>query len=659
MKFKRKLYFYLSIGMAFMLIPLYLSIQSMKSTTEMIDFIVNEQIRLSELSYKLDNDIKINNSDVLTAIILNNKSTRINVQESFKNIKNDINQVDEFLKEIDFKHDKLVEKVDIIRRRVVGYEAVNQSINEALQSQNTEDIEDALLGFSKINKKFSEDTNGLLELVKSELEKDIYNLKITNSDMKLRIFVSFSVSFLIIIFSIYKLLSLNTKVKIQLKRAEDAEKEQRYLKGELAKYNDDLEKEIEKKTEELHSKIYTNYISGLPNRNQLLLDMQEHNFLYMAILDIDKFQQFNDIYGEELGNTAIRMSADFISRSVPAENNMLYHITGDEFVIATQNKKLSKTDFITKIEELLEEYKHNEFRYEEKTFNLIMSAGLSFSGGSKMLAYADMALKNAKKKNISLGIFEDDKKIEEEHIKIIECYNTLLRSFENNTIISYFQPILPLSDKSKPRKYESLVRIIDDGKVIPPITFIDVAKKHRLYQKLTQVVIENTLSVIEKYRVPCSINISVDDITSKSTLEFLYKKLDSFEYSNLITIELLETEDFQDYEDVLEFCKNIRSYGAKIALDDFGSGYSNFSHALNLPIDYIKIDASIISNIDRDKNSQVMVETIVDLARKMKVETIAEFVSSVEILETVTSLGVDYAQGFYIGKPEPITYYIK
>ena len=659
MKFKRKLYFYLSIGMAFMLIPLYLSIQSMKSTTEMIDFIVNEQIRLSELSYKLDNDIKINNSDVLTAIILNNKSTRINVQESFKNIKNDINQVDEFLKEIDFKHDKLVEKVDIIRRRVIGYEAVNQSINEALQSQNTEDIEDALLGFSKINKKFSEDTNGLLELVKSELEKDIYNLKITNSDMKLRIFVSFSVSFLIIIFSIYKLLSLNTKVKIQLKRAEDAEKEQRYLKGELAKYNDDLEKEIEKKTEELHSKIYTNYISGLPNRNQLLLDMQEQNFLYMAILDIDKFQQFNDIYGEELGNTAIRMSADFISRSVPAENNMLYHITGDEFVIATQNKKLSKTDFITKIEELLEEYKHNEFRYEEKTFNLIMSAGLSFSGGSKMLAYADMALKNAKKKNISLGIFEDDKKIEEEHIKIIECYNTLLRSFENNTIISYFQPILPLSDKSKPRKYESLVRIIDDGKVIPPITFIDVAKKHRLYQKLTQVVIENTLSVIEKYRVPCSINISVDDITSKSTLEFLYKKLDSFEYSNLITIELLETEDFQDYEDVLEFCKNIRSYGAKIALDDFGSGYSNFSHALNLPIDYIKIDASIISNIDRDKNSQVMVETIVDLARKMKVETIAEFVSSVEILETVTSLGVDYAQGFYIGKPEPITYYIK
>ncbi len=659
MEFKKKLYIYISIGLALMLVPLYLSIQSMRSTSKIVDFIVNEQIQVSALSYRLDNDIKINNSDVLTAIILNNKVTRINVQQSFKNIKDDINQIDEFLKKLNFRHEKLIDKIALIKRRVVGYEAINQSINEALNSKNREDIEDSLLGFSKINKKFSEDTNDLLELAKDELQKDIQNLQITNNDVKVRIFLSFSVSFFIIFFAIYKLISLNTKVKIQLKRAEDAEKEQRYLKGELTKYNDDLEKEIEKKTAELHHKIYTSYLSGLPNRNQLLLDMQEYEFIYMAILDVDKFQQFNDIYGEDVGNTALRMSADFISRYISQDAYKLYHITGDEFVIAVEKSDLSKIDFITSIEKLLEEYKQYEFRCEEKKFNLIMSAGVSFSGATKMLAYADMALKNAKKKNIPLGIFEDDKRIEEEHIKIIECYNMLLRAFEDKAIISYFQPILPLSDTTKPRKYESLVRILDDGQVIPPITFIDVAKKHRLYPKLTQAVVENTLKVIEKYKVPCSLNISVDDITNTGTLEFIYKQLDAFEYNYLITIELLETEEFKDYEEVLEFCKNIRSYGAKIALDDFGSGYSNFSHALNLPIDYIKIDASIISNIDRDKNSQIMVETIVDLAHKMNVETIAEFVSSVEILDMVKSLGVDYAQGFHIGKPEPITYYIK
>jgi EAL domain-containing protein (putative c-di-GMP-specific phosphodiesterase class I) len=103
----------------------------------------------------------------------------------------------------------------------------------------------------------------------------------------------------------------------------------------------------------------------------------------------------------------------------------------------------------------------------------------------------------------------------------------------------------------------------------------------------------------------------------------------------------------------------VRSFGIKIALDDFGSGYANFSHILNLPVDYIKIDASLISDIDRNQNSRIMVETIVDLAKKLHVETIAEFVSSEEILEVVTELGVDYAQGYFIGKPEPITKHLE
>ncbi len=133
--------------------------------------------------------------------------------------------------------------------------------------------------------------------------------------------------------------------------------------------------------------------------------------------------------------------------------------------------------------------------------------------------------------------------------------------------------------------------------------------------------------------------------------------LDSFNYNHLITIEILETEEFKDYDVVYNFCRKIRTYGIKIALDDFGSGYSNFTHILNLPIDFIKIDASLISNIDRDEHSQIMVETIVGLAHKINVKTIAEFVSSKEILTTVKKLKVDYAQGYYIGKPEDISKY--
>jgi EAL domain-containing protein (putative c-di-GMP-specific phosphodiesterase class I) len=150
----------------------------------------------------------------------------------------------------------------------------------------------------------------------------------------------------------------------------------------------------------------------------------------------------------------------------------------------------------------------------------------------------------------------------------------------------------------------------------------------------------------------------MEDIENDRTLEMLYSKFDEFEYNHNLTIELLETEEFKDYKRVYDFCVKVRSYGIKIALDDFGSGYSNFSHVLNLPIDYIKIDSSLISNIDRDLNSQLMVSTIVGLAHKLKIHTIAEFVSSKEILDVVKSLNVDFAQGYYIGKPQEIKKHI-
>ena len=195
---------------------------------------------------------------------------------------------------------------------------------------------------------------------------------------------------------------------------------------------------------------------------------------------------------------------------------------------------------------------------------------------------------------------------------------------------------------------------LDNGSIIPPVNFISVAKQNRIYCKITKYVVINTLYTISQYSIPCSLNISIDDIQNEKTLDMLYQMFDEFKHNNLLTIELLETEDFKDYRVVYDFCIKVRSYGIKIALDDFGAGYSNFSHILNLPVDYIKIDASLISNIDRDKHSQIMVETIVGLARKLNIQTIAEFVSSKEILDTVKKLNVDYAQGYYIGKPEDI-----
>jgi EAL domain-containing protein (putative c-di-GMP-specific phosphodiesterase class I) len=276
-----------------------------------------------------------------------------------------------------------------------------------------------------------------------------------------------------------------------------------------------------------------------------------------------------------------------------------------------------------------------------------------------MLAYADMALKDAKKRNVQISIFNDDKELEKIHKDDIECKKKLIHAIDTNNIISYFQPIAPIQDGSIEIKYESLVRLREDnGNIISPFRFINVAKQNRVYHKLTKAIFHNTFEAIAKYDIPCSINISMEDIEKDKTVQMLYAKFDEFEYNHHLTIELLETEEFKDYKRVYDFCLKVRSYGIKIALDDFGAGYSNFSHALNLPIDYIKIDASLISNIDSDINSQIMVETIVGLAHKLNIQTIAEYVSSKEILEVVKRLNVDYAQGYYVGKPEPIQRHI-
>ena len=159
------------------------------------------------------------------------------------------------------------------------------------------------------------------------------------------------------------------------------------------------------------------------------------------------------------------------------------------------------------------------------------------------------------------------------------------------------------------------------------------------------------LETISNERISISINLSVEDMNNKDIVKMIINALSSFEYNRLITFEILETEALNNYGDVQLFIDSVRSYGAKVAIDDFGSGYSNFAHILNMQVDYIKIDASLISNVDTDKNSRLMVETIVKLAKQLGIETVAEFVSTEEIYLTVKELGVDWGQGYWLGKP--------
>ena len=656
--FEYKLYISLSLGLILLLGALLISYNNIQVNNKLLTQLNREQIKLNYYTNLLNLDIKKTQVNLLQKLLLHHSISK-KVQESQK-IATHIKKLEKYGTNSNISK-KYLEVLQKIKNRLVSYQFVRKSLIIAVKQNDTIDIQDALMGFNSISKKFEEDIQTLRGLANAQLYQKLSMVKQSNKHSSNLLLFSFALTMLLLGIAFYKFYNLQIGLLTQLKRAKKAESELKESEIKLLSYNQNLEKEVSEKSDEILKNLYTHPISDLANRNKLLEDISEYNFNYMAILNIDKFQSFNDVYGEDAGNEALKFSGRFLYTAIQKLPFMLYHMGGDEFsIVSLHNISIDEQKFIALIEQILTDYSNKTFVHGNMKSHFKMSAGISYSKDKKMLAYADMALKDAKQKNIMLSVFNEDKTLEKFHKDDMQCRVKINYALEHNTILSYFQPIVPIQDTAKATKYESLVRLKDkDGKIIAPFHFLDVAKRHKLYHKISYRVINNTLTTIQKYKIPCSLNISLADLDDEGTMQYLENTLERFEYKHLLTIELLETEDFQNYDLVSNFCQKMKHYGIKIALDDFGSGYSNFSHALKLPIDFIKIDATLISKVDKDAHSKIMVETIVDLAKRLHVETIAEFVASQEILDTVKALGVDYAQGYHLGKPLPIEEHIK
>lgn len=203
-------------------------------------------------------------------------------------------------------------------------------------------------------------------------------------------------------------------------------------------------------------------------------------------------------------------------------------------------------------------------------------------------------------------------------------------------------------------KYESLVRIVDEsGRVLSPFHFLDVAKKGRYYSKITRIVLDNSFLALSQTDKSISINLSVFDIERDEIREYIYTLLQTHQKnSHRIVLELLESDDIKDFSLIKNFIQSVKRFGVKIAIDDFGTGYSNFERLLEYKPDIIKIDGSLIKNIQTNRHNRSIVEMIVTFAKKQHIQTIAEFVESEEIFHIVQALGIDYSQGYAFGKPE-------
>lgn len=231
----------------------------------------------------------------------------------------------------------------------------------------------------------------------------------------------------------------------------------------------------------------------------------------------------------------------------------------------------------------------------------------------------------------------------------------LKRAIDKNSVIPFYQGIYNNKTK-KIDKYEALMRIVDiDGKIYAPFSFMDVAKKYKFYSKISRMVIERALNDFYDRKECVSINISFYDIKSASFRQWLLGKLKEFPNPERIVIEFVETEDYKNMDVLFEFVEQIHEVGSKIAIDDFGSGYSTFSTIVKLKPDFIKIDGSIVKETASDYDSLIILDTIRYLAEKMDTLTVAEFVENKEIQNIVTENGISHSQGYYFARPVPIS----
>ncbi len=400
-------------------------------------------------------------------------------------------------------------------------------------------------------------------------------------------------------------------------------------------------------------------ITEFMNPKRLMQDkikeMKNPVLLYCKIEDYDDLENFYDADTiEKLEEKFIEISPSLFSESCYFP--FKYNLGNGEFAFLKENDS-SKTlnEFLMELKAFQKNIRKTPIKFEnhEQYIDMILSFAKE---KDHIIENAKMGIKKGIERKIDIimadGLMQEMKQKAKENI---ETLITIKDAIDNNRVICHFQPIYNNKTK-KVEKYESLVRIIDkNGNIIPPGTFLTIAKVSKYYKQITKAVAERTFRTIKTLNMEISLNLSEIDIEDKNTVEFILNALDKDKnMAKKLVIELLEDENIENQTKVKKFIKEIKSFGVKIAIDDFGSGYSNFSRLLEYEPDYLKIDASLIKNIAENKNSYNIVEIIKSFADKQGFKTIAEFVESKTILNIVTDIGIDYSQGYYIGKPAPL-----
>jgi diguanylate cyclase (GGDEF)-like protein/PAS domain S-box-containing protein len=415
-------------------------------------------------------------------------------------------------------------------------------------------------------------------------------------------------------------------------------------------------------------------LTGLVNRREFERRLEEsvesghrgdgqHVLCY---IDLDRFKVVNDTSGHLAGDSMLREVAKLL-RDAVRDSDTVARLGGDEFGMLLIGCPLEKARQIA--DDVCRTVADYRFVWKDRIFNIGTSVGLveiSRESGTleELLAAADSACYVAKKQGTGrVAVYSARDEALARHTGEIQWLQRLQTALKENRFQLYHQPIVPAyGDDGGGPAMEVLVRLQDEeGREVPPSDFVRAAERYRLMGLVDRWVVQTTLAALGRGAIPIpatrsvAINISGQTLGDTQFLEFVVECLDSTGVLPVqVCFEITESAVVANMDHARRFVGVLHGMGCKFALDDFGSGVGSFSNLKNLPMDYLKIDGSFMRNLARDSVNQAMVTAMIKLARTLNFKVIAEQVEDAAALEAARRMGVDYVQGYAIGKPVPM-----
>lgn len=403
-----------------------------------------------------------------------------------------------------------------------------------------------------------------------------------------------------------------------------------------------------------HKKIeyYKNFdpLLHLPNKYKMIKDLENSSNEPYSIttIEINKLDIVSDFYGFKVKLQIVETLKNIILKELEGRNYSVYCEGLNKIFLVNYE---FKSPFSCKevLHNIQNKFSSKDIDINGTNLRFKFFAGISFSKQRNKITTSQLSLITAKEKNSQIYFYNEKIDRTEEFGKNIKMVSNINQCIANNGFVPFFQPIIN-NETREIDKYEVLVRMKMEDKIISPYFFLDLSKKTDQYHFITKQVIEKSFKVFKNIDKQFSINISYLDIKHDGFEEFLTEMIKKYKVGKKLVLELLEDETIEDVSFLKRFIHNIKKLGVKISIDDFGSGYSNFGRLLDLEVDYLKIDAELIKHIEREKNYKT-VKGIVSFAKSLNLKIVAEYVENKSILDEVIKLGIDYSQGYYFFEP--------